>query len=143
MNEFKPYQDPLHSIEESHPRQEPVWPDRNDAAVVRQQRVLVLLRLAAQRPDERAITLRLQPGVVNALARTQEGPALVVLFRVLDHEVLGVVDQLHRRVAASVRRQGHQRLGVGRPALDENAADFVAQHQEGGVGRPHGERSGR
>lgn len=99
--------------------------------------------MPAQRPDERPVALRLDPGVVDALARSKERPALVVLLRILDHEVLGVVDQLHRRVSASVGRQRDQGLGVGGAALDEDAADLISEHQEGRVSRSHGERGRR
>lgn len=106
MRKSTAYQNSLHAVEEGDPGHELVRPDRDDAVVVAQQRVRLLLRLAAQGPDEGTSPLRPQPGVVHALSGCQEGPALVVLFRVLDHEVLGVVDELNGSVAAAVRGQG-------------------------------------
>lgn len=101
----------------------------NYSAIVTEQRILMLFRQATQGPGEDAITLRLHPGEVNALSGSQEASALVVFFCVLDHVMLRLVDQLDRRVAASVRRQGDHRFGARRPALDEDAANLVPEHQ--------------
>ena len=108
----QPYQNSLHAVKERDPRHEPIRSDDDDAEIITEQRIRLLFGLTTQRPNQGASPFRPQPGVVNAFSGSQERSSLVVLFRILDHEVLGVIHELNGSVSAPVRRQGDHRFGT-------------------------------
>jgi len=56
---------------------------------------------------------------------------------------LGVINEMNGGDTSFVGREGDHGLGGGRPALDVDAAQLVAKHQQRRVSRQHRKRRSR